>query len=166
MATTPNSGPIAPPPPVWNAQPAGAGPVEYAGFVLRVVACVVDVLVALVIAFILRVIYIELIVFRVSGGDLELLWYGNDVIELAVFWLYFAIMESSARGATLGKMSVQLRVVTDRGQRLSFANATGRFFAKFVSAIILGIGFVMAAFTDKKRGLHDMIAGTLVIRSR
>jgi uncharacterized RDD family membrane protein YckC len=45
-------------------------------------------------------------------------------------------------------------------------NATGRYFAKIISAIILGIGFLMIAFTDKKRGLHDMIASTLVIKVR
>jgi uncharacterized RDD family membrane protein YckC len=45
-------------------------------------------------------------------------------------------------------------------------NATGRYFAKIISAIILGVGFLMIAFTDKKRGLHDMIASTLVIKVR
>jgi uncharacterized RDD family membrane protein YckC len=45
-------------------------------------------------------------------------------------------------------------------------NATGRYFAKILSAIILCIGFIMVAFTDKKRGLHDIIAGTLVIKTR
>ena len=81
-------------------------------------------------------------------------------------WLYFALMESSERGATVGKMALGLRVVTSNGQRLSFMNATGRYFAKIISAIILGIGFLMIAFTDKKRGLHDMIASTLVIKVR
>ena len=75
-------------------------------------------------------------------------------------------MESSERGATVGKMAMGLRVVTSDGQRLSFMNATGRYFAKIISAIILGIGFLMIAFTDKKRGLHDMIASTLVIKVR
>jgi uncharacterized RDD family membrane protein YckC len=63
-------------------------------------------------------------------------------------------------------MALGLRVVTSNGQRLSFMNATGRYFAKIISAIILGIGFLMIAFTDKKRGLHDMIASTLVIKVR
>ena len=81
-------------------------------------------------------------------------------------WLYFALMESSERGATVGKMALGLRVVTSNGQRLSFMNATGRYFAKIISAIILGIGYLMIAFTDRKRGLHDMIAGTLVIKVR
>jgi uncharacterized RDD family membrane protein YckC len=83
-----------------------------------------------------------------------------------ISWLYFALLESSERGATVGKMAMGLRVVTSDGQRLSFMNATGRYFAKILSAIILFIGFIMVAFADKKRGLHDMIAGTLVIKTR
>ena len=76
------------------------------------------------------------------------------------------LMDDAERGATVGKMAMGLRVVTGSGQRLSFMNATGRYFAKILSAIILCIGFIMIAFTDKKRGLHDMIAGTLVIKVR
>ena len=83
-----------------------------------------------------------------------------------ISWLYFALLENSERGATVGKMAMGLRVVTSDGQRLSFLNATGRYFAKILSAIILCIGFIMIGFTDKKRGLHDMIAGTLVIKVR
>jgi uncharacterized RDD family membrane protein YckC len=55
--------------------------------------------------------------------------------------------------------------VTDlAGRRISFGRATGRFFAKYISATILMIGFVMAGFTEKKQALHDILAGTLVIR--
>jgi uncharacterized RDD family membrane protein YckC len=49
------------------------------------------------------------------------------------------------------------------GQRISFLRATGRYLAKFLSALILFIGFIMAAFTARKQALHDMIAGTLVL---
>ena len=88
------------------------------------------------------------------------------VLFLAMDWLYFAMLESSVRGATVGKTIMGLRVLTDRGERLTFLQATGRFFSKFVSSMAFGIGFIMIAFTDRKRGLHDMIAGTLVIRIR
>jgi uncharacterized RDD family membrane protein YckC len=56
--------------------------------------------------------------------------------------------------------------VTDvNGQRISFLHATGRFFAKIVSGLIpLGIGYIMAGFTQRKQALHDMIASTLVVR--
>jgi uncharacterized RDD family membrane protein YckC len=56
-------------------------------------------------------------------------------------------------------------VVTDLdGQRLSFAHATGRHFSKWISAMALGIGFILVAFSRKKQGLHDMIASTLVMQ--
>ena len=79
-------------------------------------------------------------------------------------WLYFAGMESSERQATFGKSLMSLRVANTEGQRLSFGHATGRFFAKIISGMIpLGIGYIMAAFTEKRQALHDMIAGTLVL---
>jgi len=80
-------------------------------------------------------------------------------------WLYFASMESSERQATFGKSALGLRVANSEGQRLSFAHATGRFFAKIVSGLVpFGIGYIMAGFTAKKQALHDFIAGTLVLR--
>lgn len=82
-----------------------------------------------------------------------------------VRWLYFAGMESSERQATFGKSVMSLRVTNLEGQRLSFGHATGRFFSKIVSDLIpLLIGYIMAAFTEKKQALHDLIAGTLVLR--
>jgi uncharacterized RDD family membrane protein YckC len=73
-------------------------------------------------------------------------------------------MESSARQATLGKMALGIVVTDLDGNRIGFGRATGRYFAKILSALILLIGFIMAAFTQKKQGLHDIIAGTLVVK--
>jgi len=74
-------------------------------------------------------------------------------------------MESSARQATFGKAAMSLRVTDLTAQPLTFGHATGRYFSKIISGLIpLGIGFIMAGFTEKKQALHDMIAGTLVLR--
>jgi uncharacterized RDD family membrane protein YckC len=62
-------------------------------------------------------------------------------------------------------MALGLKVIDLYGNRISFARATGRHFAKYISGVILGIGYIMAGFTERKQALHDMIAGTLVIRS-
>jgi uncharacterized RDD family membrane protein YckC len=147
---------------VWDAQPRAPAQVGYGGFWIRLVAYIID---AILLNIVLGVLGL------VAGLNMYSYdWEHYDptagVLSLLVTWLYFALMESSERGATLGKMAVGLRVVTNDGQRLSFMNATGRYFAKFISAVILGIGFLMIAFTDRKRGLHDMIAGTLVIKVR
>ena len=58
-------------------------------------------------------------------------------------------------------------IVTDlEGRRIGFGKATGRHFAKILSALILGIGFLMVAFTQRKQGLHDILAGTLVVKGQ
>ena len=79
-------------------------------------------------------------------------------------WLYFAIGESSAHQATLGKRAIGIIVTDENGGRISFGRATGRYFAKLISAIILCIGYVMAAFTARKQALHDIICSTYVVR--
>ena len=152
----------APLPPVWNVQTTGPATIGYGGFWIRVVAYIID---AILLGIASRIIGF-LVGARLPTTDFTDFDYTTSGASLVISWLYFALMESSARGATVGKMAVGLRVVTDQGQRLDFGNATGRYLAKFVSTIILGIGFIMVAFTDRKRGLHDMIASTLVVKAR
>ena len=160
--SVPNSGPAAPPPPVWDAHPVGAAQIAYGGFWIRLVAYIIDaILLSLAMGVVGSVAGVN-----VFATDMENYNPTANLISLVIGWLYFALLESSERGATVGKMAMGLRVVTDQGQRLSFLNATGRYFAKIISAIILCIGFIMIAFTDRKRGLHDMIAGTLVVKTR
>jgi uncharacterized RDD family membrane protein YckC len=163
MASVPTSG-AAPPPPVWDTRPAASDHIAYGGFWIRFAAYLIDAVVLSIVGGIIGAIFGVIV--GLSGGSVNSARFGGYGIGIVLGWLYFAFMESSERGATLGKMALGLRVVTDQGQRLSFANATGRYFAKFVSAIILGVGFIMIAFTDRKRALHDMIAGTLVIKTR
>src|SRR5262245_25746503 len=152
MTNLQNPGPAAPPPPVWEARPAGAAPVEYGGFWLRVVAYIIDgILLNIAFGIIAAVFGIFLIpkdFVEADAGQFMSAMGHLQLISLVVTWLYFTLMESSPRGATIGKMALGLRVVTGQGERLSFLRATGRFFAKFVSAVILMIGFLMVAFTD------------------
>ena len=103
----------------------------------------------------------------IGAGVLRLLL-GVLGAVLAVFagWLYFALMESSASQATIGKTACGLRVTDESGRRISFGRATGRYFAKIVSALIFLIGFMMVGWTRRKQGLHDLIAGTLVVKTR
>ncbi len=170
MSNVPNSGPGAPPPPVWDAQPDAPAHIRYGGFWIRLVAYVIDlILINVVLSIIASVFGIKYMPGDPTSFDLDqfIAQMGTlQLLGLVVTWLYWALMESSARGATVGKMAVGLRVVDESGNRLSFLRATGRFFAKFISTIILCIGFLMIAFTDRKRGLHDMIASTLVIKTR
>jgi uncharacterized RDD family membrane protein YckC len=87
-------------------------------------------------------------------------------VSILISWLYYAMMESSERQATLGKMALSLKVTDMNGQRLSFGHATGRYFAKLITGLIpFGIGYVLAGFTERKQALHDFIASTLVVRT-
>lgn len=88
------------------------------------------------------------------------------LVQIVIAWLYFAVCESSSWQATLGKLAMGIRVVDLQGQRISFLRATGRYFAKILSGMILCIGYLMVAFTERKQGLHDIIASTLVLNGR
>ena len=57
-----------------------------------------------------------------------------------------------------------IRVTDLGGRRISFAQATGRYLGKMVSSLAFCVGFMMAAFTERKQALHDIIAGTLVVK--
>jgi uncharacterized RDD family membrane protein YckC len=80
-------------------------------------------------------------------------------------WLYEALLTSSSWQATIGKRVLHLKVVDEAGNRIGFGRATGRFFAKILSSMFFCIGFIMIGFTERKTGLHDMLAGTRVLRS-
>lgn len=78
-------------------------------------------------------------------------------------WLYYAIMESSSKQATLGKMACGLLVTNFQGERIGFGQASGRYVSKIVSSLTLFIGFIMCAWTKNRQCLHDMMAGCLVL---
>jgi uncharacterized RDD family membrane protein YckC len=180
VVTAPAAGGGVPTP--MAASATGSAPLPYAGFWIRLVAHLVD---SLILGIPTGIVVLT-IFFRALRTAMRLRQNPpsdpNDVLAmmapifltlipvmfflLLLNWLYFAAMESSARQATLGKMAMSLRVTNSEGRRLSFGHATGRFFAKIVSGMIpLALGYIMAGFTAKKQALHDMIAGTLVLKS-
>jgi uncharacterized RDD family membrane protein YckC len=120
--------------------------IGYAGFWIRVLAWFCDNFVGSALA---------LLAVRISGPI-------GALIVLPFLLLYQPLMESSAWQGTVGKRICGLAVTDLRGQRISFLRALARLLAKLLSAALFGLGFVMVAFTPRKRGLHDIIAGTLV----
>ncbi len=86
-----------------------------------------------------------------------------SVLNFIVGILYFAFFESSEKQATPGKQALGIKVVNAQGQRISFQCALIRDLGKIVSSLILFIGYIMAAFTERSQALHDFIAGTFVI---
>ncbi len=154
-------------------------PSIYAGFWLRFVAYVIDTILSGIVFGVLLLMGIAVVGFSslknlVQGSESPDEFFAPEVVGIilliaAVFlvmqWIYFAWMESSATQGTLGKMALGLIVTDLYGNRISFARASGRFFAKIITGLIpLFIGYILAGITEKKQALHDMIASCLVLR--
>ncbi|HEV2696493.1 MAG TPA: RDD family protein [Terriglobales bacterium] len=170
-------GPAAPPPSNVSA-PAYASPqmyatpaLRYGGFWIRFVAVVIDAIIVNVVVW--PVAGMLGLAIGLAGGAISMPTIGVHLVNIIVVWtlstlaswLYEAMMESSSKQATLGKMALGLKVTDLEGRRISFARASGRHFSKIISGAILAIGFIMAGLTERKQALHDMIAGTLVRRT-
>ncbi len=140
----------------------------YAGFWLRFVAMIVDGFVVLaIIRFPLSLIS-GAPMFRAQPPTVEEAQ--RDLfVSLVSFVLqiaYFAVMEASSYQGTLGKMALGLKVTDLNGYPISVGRGIGRNLGKILSALICLIGYIMAAFSERKQAMHDMMAGTLVVRSR
>lgn len=141
--------PTSPLPPVGlqsRNPPTAASGFLLAGFWRRVAAFLIDLLLLVPLSLL-----VQMEMLPILGG-------------VITWWLYFSLFESSPWQATLGKRLVGLKVTDVNGVHLRFGRATARFFAKPLSGAILGIGFLLAAFTPNKQTLHDLIAGTLVLQ--
>jgi uncharacterized RDD family membrane protein YckC len=141
-----------------------AGVLDYAGFWIRFGAFAID---GCIIWIFNIIIFIPLGIFSPSSGD-------NPFVALSfmpvIMLLQYAIPAAydtwfvGKYGATPGKMACKLKIVVADATSVSYSRAFGRHFAKWLSSIILGIGFIMAAFDDERRTLHDRISETRVVR--
>jgi uncharacterized RDD family membrane protein YckC/Tfp pilus assembly major pilin PilA len=115
--------------------------------------------------------FIDGLAFSFVGGILvavlaPVLGAGALLVYLLAVIAYYAGFESSPLQATPGKLAVDIKVTTLEGERIGFGRAVGRLIGKFVSAIILYIGYLMALFTSHRQALHDRMVSTLVVRKR
>lgn len=139
---------------------------QYGGFWIRFLAAIIDGMIV-GIPFTLVQLSVESALGYPEGSpEAAVLSLTFSVVGILVYWPYYAIMESSSWQATLGKRALGLLVTDTYGDRITFARATGRYFAELLSGLILLIGYLIAAFHPRKQALHDLIAGTLVIRGR
>ncbi|HTB31080.1 MAG TPA: RDD family protein [Bacteroidia bacterium] len=92
----------------------------------------------------------------------KFMYYYIIIFGFIFSWIYFAGFESSHLGGTPGKWILGIYVTDYDGKRISFGRASGRHFGKIISGLILGIGYMMAGFTEKFQALHDNMAETLV----
>ena len=134
---------------------------HYAGFWVRVGARIIDIVIVTIALVVIELVSRGVLDDYDTAGE-EAFW---TLIWFVGHWLYFAGLHASEWQATLGKRMLGLRVADVQGHRISFGRATGRYFAEILSALILLIGYLMVAFTERKQGLHDMLASTLVVRA-
>ncbi|MDL2320720.1 RDD family protein [Desulfosarcina sp. OttesenSCG-928-B08] len=136
----------------------------YAGVWKRFCAVVVDSVILT--GVILIMIFLGSILRAMIGLDEGLVTLFVTICYFALCLLYFPLMESSSRQATIGKIAMGLRVTDLSGNRISFGKALVRHLCKILFNTVLYLGSIMIIFTEKKQGLYDIVAGTLVIRDK
>lgn len=163
---------------------SAASTVAYAGFWLRFVAYLIDSAVLGATLFALFIPFAAWLGFtsiwaRARSGEnpnaiANAMMSGTFVLGIVFLaaasivggWLYHALMESSTWEGTLGKRALNLRVTDLSGARVTFKRATGRHFGKIITSFIpLGIGYVVAGFTERRQAVHDMLSSCLVLRN-
>ncbi len=134
---------------------------EYAGFWIRVGASFIDSILIVIITIPLLIAVYGMDYFE-SEMFIEGIWdfivsYVLPAVAIIIFWTY--------RSATPGKMAVGATIVDAKtGEKLSTGQCVGRYFAYWISALPLGLGFIWIAFDKRKQGWHDRLAGTVVVR--
>lgn len=159
-------------------------PTNYASFGRRLVALIIDgIIIGIAQSFIIVPIMVTFglgVASKIETDSLESMEPGEamgffsaimgaglmiQLVSWGISGVYFVLMESSEKQATLGKIAMGLKVTDLNGNRITPTAAIIRFVGRIVSGMIMLIGYIMAAFTAKKQALHDMIASTLVLKS-
>lgn len=152
-----------------NTRVVSGGAVVYAGFRKRLAAHLIDSLVigtiGSVIGMVIGGIMGAALGFggETSGGAFIAIQVVVQLVSLGLTTAYYAGFHASRSMATLGKMAIGIKVVRTDGDQITLARGVGRYFATIISGLTLLIGYIMAAFTEQKRALHDMICDTLVV---
>jgi len=140
-----------------------------ASFGRRLLAWLIDATVA-VVAYIVLLFMVAFVMGAAGADDQAIQSSLPEWLAFAAWigflWIYSATFESSRRQGTPGKLALRIAVTDASGNQISFWRASLRHWAKAASIATAGIGFLMAAFTERGRALHDMIADTLVVRKQ
>jgi uncharacterized RDD family membrane protein YckC len=146
------------------------GTYQYAAPIKRFAAAFIDGIVLSAVFVPLNILIGVIVVASMQGKDpTSVQFIANAIyysISVPVSWLYAALMESSPKSATLGKMALGLMVLDTDGYPINFGQATGRHFGKILSALPCYGGFIAAFFNEKKQTWHDSMAHTVVVDTR
>jgi uncharacterized RDD family membrane protein YckC len=142
---------------------------QFAGFWKRVGAYLIDYIIVLlgvlvlsfgmglVVGLVLLALGVQKDTVRLIAGVMGML------LGLSAFVFYWALFECSSKQATPGKMALGIVVTDTNGGRISFGRSIGRQFARFLSGLVLGLGYIICGFTERRQCVHDLLAGTLVV---
>lgn len=143
-----------------------AGAFRYAGFWIRFVAVIIDGLITGFASAAVQAILVPTLALGQPSATRATAFLGIAYLAAITISGAYESLFVYKFGATPGKMIFRLRVVRPDGGPISLPRAIGRYFAKMLSAIILAIGYIMAAFDNEKRALHDILVDTRVIKTR
>ena len=146
--------------PIGLATPVVPGPIKYAGFWIRVVAYIIDVLILGMGLWIIGLLFQRSP--EEAGGFSAI----GGILQIVLGFLYMPVLWSSPMQATIGQKICGLRVIRPGGNGISFERGIARALAMILSGMLLFIGYLMVAFTERKQGLHDILAGTYVVKDR
>lgn len=139
---------------------------DYAGFWIRVGATIIDSIIIGIVNFIISfsIVFIGLRSASPDDPSGAFMYLAISSLLNMIIYIAYETYLTGKWGATVGKMACGLKVVTAEGEKITYLRSFARYFAKIVSSLILLIGYIIAAFDDEKRGLHDRICNTRVIR--
>ncbi|MCE2906996.1 MAG: RDD family protein [Anabaena sp. CoA2_C59] len=147
---------------------------KYASPWIRFLAYFIDLIICCIfmplsIAFLGSIIIIVMIPDQNCGtnGICSDLWYSISLVLSVIFtWLHFAVAESSVKQSTYGQGICKIVVINMNGKRISLWRATWRFIVKILLTFLtFGLGdIIFMLFNEKNRSLHDILAGTVVIK--
>lgn len=159
-------------PPQYIPAPPAPAPVVYGNFFARFFALIVDEFIAFTLAGIAWGIFfvLSLAVGAISGGSQGAMVAGfisfflGGTVGLITYVLYFVKLETGPSQATFGKRMLGLKITNSTGGRISVGQSLGRLIIKDTfSVMFILLGFIIAAFTEKKQALHDFVASTYVV---
>lgn len=98
--------------------------------------------------------------------DVLIIFIPNSIIPIIPAWLYWSLQQSGNSQATVGQRALKIKVVDISGDKVSFGQATGRFFGNFLNILTLFIGYFVFFFNDRNQCLHDLVSNCVVVKDR
>lgn len=146
------------------AAPMAAAQVHYAGFGARAAAAIIDFIILNIISSMISAVFVGLLLTELNTTTILIGTIAPVLVDALITLFYSVWLESSTWQATIGKKLVGLKVVDLEGRRISFGRSCSRSLGKSLSALILGIGYLMPLWDTRRQALHDKMAGCLVVR--